>query len=332
MIRSAAASTHPRIRAAVPSTVPEAELTPGFERRAPLVWLLLACLAPGGFAASQPGATSAARAAADAPASPGQALTDIAPRRWAVDAAENEIRAIEHPGQSLRYRMHITDRKGDQIRDEIESRDGTVARTVQRDGRALTPDEDAAERARLNDLLSSPDAFAKHMEKDRSGKKTAVDLVRVMPDAMIYTYVPGQPQLPNSGSRRQVVLDYNPNPQWTPPNTTAEGLTGLRGRIWIDADSRTTVRMEGAIFRQVNFGWGMLAHIYPGGNLLLEQANPVGSRWIFTHFQENISVRALMVKTMDIRSSVEASNFQPIPEMSYADAIHLLLSAPSTVR
>ena len=245
-----------------------------------------------------------------------------------MDAAANEIRAIEHPDSYLRYRMHILDRKGDQVRDEVESRDGTVARTILRDGHLLTPEQDAEERARLNDVLASPDDFGKHTQHDRTGKKFAVDLLRLMPDAMLYTYVAGQPQLQTGTSRRQVVLDFSPNPQWNPPTTSAEGLTGLRGRIWIDADSHTTVRMEGVVFRPVNLGWGMLARIYPGGTIVVEQANTGGNRWMITRFQENVTMRAVLVKTIDLTSTIDTSSYQAIPAMSYADAIHLLLSTP----
>src|SRR5580704_12742908 len=50
------------------------------------------------------------------------------PRSWAVDAVANELLVLNHPGSYLRYRMHIHDEKGDQVRDVIESKDGTVAR------------------------------------------------------------------------------------------------------------------------------------------------------------------------------------------------------------
>ncbi len=92
-------------------------------------------------------------------------------------------------------------------------------------------------------------------------------------------------------------MDYEPNPKFHPPTTTAEALTGLRGRAWIDSKTKQLVRMEGNVFQGVNFGWGMLAHIYPGGNLMIEQVDTGNGRWIFTHFVERITVRALMVKT-----------------------------------
>ena len=87
--------------------------------------------------------------------------------------------------------------------------------------------------------------------------------------------------------------------------------------------------MEGTVFRPVNFGWGMLAHIYPGGHLVLQQTNAGNDRWIFTQFEEDISVRALMVKTIHIHSHFETGSFQPLPgPISYQDAIHMLLNTP----
>jgi hypothetical protein len=149
-----------------------------------------------------------------------------------------------------------------------------------------------------------------------------------MPDAMIYTYVPGQPQTGKRPGKTEVVIDYEPNPKFHPPSTTAEALTGLKGRAWVDANSKTIVRMEGNVFKGVNFGWGMLAHIYPGGNLALEQGDAGNGRWIFTHFTQRISVRALMVKTLKISSDVDSSNFQTVPAMSYQEAVHILLDTP----
>jgi len=224
--------------------------------------------------------------------------------------------------------MHLVDEKGDRVRDIIESRDGTVARLIPKDGKPLTDEQDKAERQRLNDMLANPSAFAKHVKSDDSGKKIADSLMRLMPDAMIYTYVPGQPQSGKNPGMIEIVLDYEPNPKFHPPTTTAEALTGLRGRAWIDSKTKQLVRMEGNVFQGVNFGWGMLAHICPGGNLMIEQVDTGNGRWIFSKFVERITVRALMVKTINIKTDVDASAFQPVPEMSYQDAIHMLLNTP----
>lgn len=251
-----------------------------------------------------------------------------APRSWIVDAAANELKALHHPNSYLRYRMHTIDLKGDQVRDVIESKDGSVARLILKDGRPLTEEEDKAERQRLNDMIASPSDYFKHVKNDGEGRKLADQLIRLMPDAMIYTYTPGQPQT-GKDAGTEVVLDYKPNPKFSPPSAPAQALTGLEGRMWIDAKSHEVVRMEGTIFRAVNFGWGMVAHIYPGGHLVLEQENAGNNRWIFTKFQEDVSVRALMVKTIHVHTNVEAGSFQTLPgPIPYQDAIRMLLDTP----
>jgi hypothetical protein len=248
---------------------------------------------------------------------------------WVVDASANELLALHHKDSYLRYRMHSVNEKGDRVRDIIESKDGTVARLILLDGKPLAEAEDTAERQRLNDMLASPAAFAKHIRNGDSERRIADRLAPLMPDAMLYSYTPGQPQTGHNGGGLEVVLDYKPNPKFVPPNTEAQALTGLEGRVWIDAKSRYVVRMEGTVFHAVNFGWGMLAHIYPGGKLVLTQASAGGDRWIFTHFSMTMSVRALMVKTLNVNSNVDASDYQTLPgPMSYQDAIHLLLATP----
>lgn len=262
------------------------------------------------------------------PSQPGTGLPAAPPRSWVVDAVNNELVALRHPNSYLRYHMHIVDERRDMTRDVIESQDGTVARMILRNGKPLTDDEDKAERQRLNDMISHPSEFARHVKDDSTGLKIADELLRLMPDAMLYTYTPGQPQAPGLPGP-QIVLDYAPNPHFKPPTIMADALTGLKGRAWIDAKTRHVVRMEGTIFRPVNLGWGVVAHIYPGGTLTLEQADAGNGRWIFTHFTEDISVRALLVKTVNVHAKVDAFDFQILPgPMTYQDAIRMLLSMP----
>jgi hypothetical protein len=166
----------------------------------------------------------------------------------------------------------------------------------------------------------------------------AVDLVQLMPDAMNFTLVPGQPQTESasSSSAPQVVLDFSPNPNWHPPTMSAEALTGLRGRVWIDSSSGRMLRLDAELFRGVNFGWGMIAHLYPGGHFVLEQTsvptpNP-DQRWIFSRFSQHAVFRALLVKTINDNNEISASHFQVVPAMSYRQAIQMLLDTPLPTR
>jgi hypothetical protein len=147
---------------------------------------------------------------------------------------------------------------------------------------------------------------------------------------MLFSFAPGQPQRAGKAADTppELVLDFKPNPQWNPPNMMSQALVGLQGRCWIDARTHHLVRMQAQLFQGVNFGFGMLAHIFPGGEFLLEQ-EPVGEqRWIVDHFIEHVTVRAMMVKTLKENTDLVAFEFAPVPPMGYRDAIHMLLSTP----
>ena len=249
---------------------------------------------------------------------------------WAVEAARNELKVLEYSGTYLRYKMHVVDAKGDVVRDVIESKDGPVARLILKEGRSLTSDEDAAERERLQAMVDSPESYARHVKNEQAGKKQARQIIEALPAAMIFTYAAGQPQREQhtTGSPVEIVLNYKPNPAWTAPSLVSEALTGMEGRVWIDPATHTMTRLEARVFRSVNVGLGLLAHVYPGGHAEFDQARVKGDRWIFTHFVERATVRALMLKTIKQDVDVQGSDFVPMAKITYQEAVHLLLATP----
>jgi hypothetical protein len=251
------------------------------------------------------------------------------PRSWIEAAALNEQHIIDDDGSfPLRYRMRKVDARNDTTRDIIESRQGSVARLVQRNGQPLTAAEDAAERERLKAMLGSPSAFIKHHKRDEAARGYSLQLVREVPRAMIFTYAPGQPQRPNF-SGPQIVLDFKPDPHYHPPTLICQALTGLEGRLWIDRKSLRVLRIEGRVIKPVDFGWGMLARIYPGGTVEFEQANAGGDRWAYSHLREDITIREIMVKTVQQRAQMDAADFQLLPTpVDYQEAIRILLATP----
>jgi hypothetical protein len=254
------------------------------------------------------------------------------PRSWVQAAADNELPVINANGDHpLRYRIHKVDAKGDTVRVQIESRQGDVARLIERNGRPLTAQENAAEIARLQAVLASPQDFIRHHKRDNSTRADVTGLVRLMPAALVYTYAPGQPQRPDVPTP-QVVIDFHSDPAFKPPTMFAESLTGIEGRMWIDADSHHLIRIEGRFLKQVNYGYGLVARIYPGGTIELEQSDAGRGRWIYSRLVEDLTVRALMVKTIPQKSQMIASDFHPLPApVDFEQAVRELIAMPLPV-
>ncbi|GAC1418571.1 MAG: hypothetical protein NVSMB62_10440 [Acidobacteriaceae bacterium] len=225
--------------------------------------------------------------------------------------------------------MHVVDEKGNQVRDQIETPEGSVARLILRDEQPLTADEDSAERERLTSVLNSPATFARHIRNEQTNKKMGIDMLKMMPDAMLWSYTSGQPQLSSktisSKDQPLIVLDFKPNPKWSAPTIPAQALTGLEGRIWVDPETHQMVRLEGTLVRPVNVGWGVVAHLFPGGTVSLEQTRVTEDRWIAQHVVEHLVVRALMVKTIRQKLVYDTYDYQVVPAMTYQQAIKTLL-------
>jgi hypothetical protein len=277
-------------------------------------------------------AVPALRSAQAQTASARQPLPQDNPRYWIDAAAKNGLVIIQDEDHPMRYRMRKVDRKGDTTREVIESAQGNVARMVERDGKPLSASEDAAERARLNDILKSPQDFLKHEEHGSAQKNYAIQLVKLLPSAMIYTFAPDQPQPPGSTSR-QIVIDFRPDPSFHPPTMIAEVLTGLAGRVWIDARTQTMTRIQGTVLHPVNFGWGIVAKIYPGGSIELEQKLIDGKRWVYSRLDEDLTVREVMLRTVTDKTRMNAWDFELLPApMSFQDAVRALLTMPVPVQ
>jgi hypothetical protein len=297
--------THPRQRKGI-----------GRNRLSALLCAALLSLACGLHAAR-------AQNAVFAPAPPLPAGT---PESWVQTAVNHELAIVQDESHPMRYVIRVIDRKGDKTREVIESAQGNVARLIQRDGKPITAAEDAAERSRLNGILESPDEFLKHQRNDKTGRNYAVQVIKLLPQAGLYTYAPGQPQ-PQGVTSPQVVIDFRPNPNFHPPTLISEVLTGLDGRVWIDARSGTMTRIQGHVLRTVNFGWGVLARIYPGGHVELEQTCIEGKRCIYSHVDEDVTVREVMLHTVNDKTKISTWNFRLLPApVSFQDAVHTLLA------
>lgn len=302
-------------------------MIPAGQQDTALTWLTAGLLCIGfGVSPSLNHAQTAAAVGSQVPQ--GTALS------WVQEAAVHEQKIIQDDGSfPVRYRVRQAGAKGDMTREVIESKQGSVARMVQHNGQNLTAAEDAAERQRLEEILRSPDAFIKHHKRDEESRQYSIDLVSQMPKAMIFKYAPGQPQ-PANATGPQVVIDFEPDPSYKPHDMVCDALTGIHGRMWIDAKSHHLTRIEGSILHQVNFGWGgLIARISPGGTVEFEQVNAGQDRWVYSHLDEHLTIRALLVKTIPENNLMTATDFRLLPApMSVQEAVHTLLAMPIPLR
>lgn len=237
------------------------------------------------------------------------------------DASWNEMHASNTSNQPFRYRLHKSDEKGSSTKEIVETRDGDVARLLELNDRPLTPDQQQREMARLANLLAHPELQAHRRRKEKEDSNRANEMVRLLPDAFLYTdlgIVPG----PSGPAHR---LSFKPNPAFIPPDRETEVYHGMAGELWIDVAEKRMAKLDGRLISDVNFGWGMIGRLNKGGTILVVQKDVGMHHWEQTQLQLNLTGRILLVKDLTIKTTEAASDFHPVEkQMTYQDAIHLL--------
>ena len=241
------------------------------------------------------------------------------------EVADTQARLLISGGMGFRYESRWSDHEQGETAEVIGSADGRLSRLLAQNGKPLAAGNDDKERKRLQTLLSPN----KLQDANSSGKRLQpyfLELIRAMPQAMLYTPAPGQPQR-SDVNRPQVVLDYAPNSAFRPKSLGENALSKLSGRIWIDAQDHHLVRMEIHVDREVNVAGGLVAKVFAGGTVAYDQRLIAAGQYAWTHIHLHVRVRELLVKTIPIDADLTATDIQalaPIP--SGAEAIRILLA------
>ncbi|MHB1935664.1 MAG: hypothetical protein ACYCOR_03680 [Acidobacteriaceae bacterium] len=285
-----------------------------------LLWLLSFALTLG-CSFAKAASDSAARIASDSAWN----LAKSDPHALVQAAIQNEINNSYGHRPPMRYRLRKKTRNTDTTKEIVETIDSGVARLMAIGNQPLTPSQAQAEVQRLHALASDP---ATQQHRRRSEARDAARLVGVMhllPAAFLNQYL-GPAQTPDGVAIR---LTFAPNPSFSPPTLESRILTGIRGEIWIDPTDLRVVRIEGHLFRTVDFGWGILGILYPGGTISIGQAKTPDCGWQLAHLNLNMNGRALMLKPLHIVVDETATDYHSVPAgWKYTDAIRWLLHLP----
>jgi len=124
------------------------------------------------------------------------------------------------------------------------------------------------------------------------------------------TRPPAQLSNQPSGDPALVVLDFKPNPAWSPPTMESEPLIGLEGRLWIDPRTRAWSAWKAAHARKSTLAGAssptsIPRHRHPAAGQRRSQ------RWIVEHIVEQLNLRALLVKNVHQRLVFDTRTTSP---------------------
>jgi hypothetical protein len=239
---------------------------------------------------------------------------------------QNEVAA-----SSGNTRLMFTDLKktphGSQTRLMVETREGMAAMAVAFNDQPLTPEQRGAEEDRLAELVNSPGQLKKKQKSEKEDAERVTRIVKALPDAFLFepdgTEV-GTPEI-GGASATLVRLKFRPNPKYIAPSHVEQVLTGMQGYLLIDADEHRIAKIDGTLNKEVGFGWGILGHLDQGGHFLVQQAKVTKGEWEMTRMSLNFTGKALLFKSINIKSDEVFSDFRAVPSnLTFAEGVSLL--------
>ena len=99
----------------------------------------------------------------------------------------------------------------------------------------------------------------------------------------------------------------------------------MQGFVLIDSEARRIARIDGTLFKEVGFGWGILGHLDKGGHFLVEQRDVGDGSWDISRMSLSFTGKILLFKSIAIKSDEVFSDFRRVPaDTTFAQGVEML--------
>ncbi|HEY2499514.1 MAG TPA: hypothetical protein VGK24_20830 [Candidatus Angelobacter sp.] len=244
--------------------------------------------------------------------------------QYVRDTIKHQLEADAADHSHWRYRIHREDDKGSQDRDVIDTKDGQLARTLLINGKSLTPEQRTADEARMKKLVQDPAERAKRDKRAKDDDDKAMQMLKAIPDAFIFKY--------EGDENGQVVLSFFPNPHYTPPSRELQVYRSMSGKMWIYRAEDRMARMDGSLFEDVTFGWGLLGRLNKGGTFSVMQKRVGDDHWVYVSLDVKMVGHAVIFKSINVRQMERLTDFHRMnDDITISQAYELLQKNESPV-
>jgi len=240
------------------------------------------------------------------------------------EVIKHEIAAQTNDHTHWRYHIHREDEKGSQDRDVIDTKDGQLARTLLINGKPLTEEQRANDEARMKKLVEDPSERARREKRAKDDDDKLMQMFKAIPDAFIFKY--------DGEENGQVRLTFFPNPHYVAPTHELQVFRALSGKMWIDRSATRLTRMDGTLFEDVTFGWGLLGRLNKGGTFTVIQGRVGDDHWEVVSLDVRMTGHAVIFKSINVKQFQRLTDFHRVrDDLSIAQAYQMLQQKDGTV-
>jgi len=259
------------------------------------------------------------------------AQSTVSPTELVRRTVKNELRD-DHA--KFMFRDQKDTPNGSQTKLLVQTKDAMAGMLIAVDGKPLGPNQRQQEQERLNQLASNPSALEQKRKREKEDADRVQRIMQALPDAFLYEE--DGKQVGKAGVGREgdelVRLKFRPNPKYDPPTHTEQVLTGMQGYMLIDVKKSRLAEIDGTLYKDVGFGWGILGHLDKGGRFVVAQGEVAPDHWDITQMRLDFTGKVLLFKSLTIKSNEVYSDFRSVPaNLTFVQGVEMLRKQEETI-
>jgi hypothetical protein len=244
--------------------------------------------------------------------------------QFVKDTIKHQLEADAADHTHWRYHIHREDDKGAQDRDVIDTKEGQLARTLLINGRPLTAEQRTADQARMKKLVEDPGERAKRAKRAKDDEDKGIQMLKSIPEAFIFKY--------EGAENGEVILSFFPNPHYEAPTRELQVFRSMSGKMWIDRAELRMTRLDGSLFEDVTFGWGLLGRLNKGGTFSIKQSRVGDNHWEYVSLDVKMVGHAVIFKSINVKQQERLTDFHRVSDnLTISEAYQLLEKGDASV-
>ncbi|TAM80594.1 MAG: hypothetical protein EPN47_15145 [Acidobacteria bacterium] len=244
-------------------------------------------------------------------------------RELVKQVTANEGRARRDPRNYYKFVQKEVTPEGSETTVQIETPQGEVGKLVSINNKPPSQSKCRTDANSLKRLVTDSNTQHRRLREQKEQTDRIEKLMAAVPDAFVFE---------NHGQQQGtgwIEIKFYPNPQFQPQSRESYLLKGMRGTLWVDPESRRLAKIDGALFKDVKFGWGFLASLYQGGHFEMEQSKVPGGSWKQTLLQVDLDGSKLVFGQLHVHFKDLSQSFVRLPDTpTLAEAVSMLEQGP----
>lgn len=240
------------------------------------------------------------------------------------DVVYNETHS-QQPDLHWEYRSERVTPEKHEIREQVETSQGTVFRVVQQNGAPLDEAQRRQEEQRIQQTVQDPSSLARVEREHHDDEERLNRALELLPQAMLFDYQGA----PHDGV---VAIAFRPNPAYSAGGFEPRIVHALTGTVLVDTRCKRLIEIRGTVAERVDFGFGMLGHLEKGGSFVVHRRRLGDGAWKTDVVDVHVAGKLLLLKSFCKDQRETRSDFRPVPDgITLAQAKEMLDAAAGEI-